>query len=911
MQQSTCAEASARQGLRLRRVAGLLAVAAITWTAVAMLCSAASGHTLSGANLLQNSTGGVGAISAQGWDSVTIPGWQVREGLPTVVHYGRPGFPRGGAPGKRLFAGGPGGSALLEQQVSLQPPAGTRLTQRTRFRLSAWLGGTETSAASLKAVFRSASGRALAVATTGPVGENSEPRRGFRSASGVIPRGAVAADVVLRLATTLRNFDGPWAPRNGYNRAVAGGLRFGVTPPLVRQPLKPPVARVPRFDHVFLFMFENEDYRAVIGNRRQAPYLNSLMARGSSLANMFAEEHPSDGNYLALAAGGVFGIPLTDPLEINPRFTVRTRQIGDLVDAAHETWKAYLQSAAGPCDDTVHGYYWNDDLPFLYFPQVRDRPAYCSSHDVPLSALEPDLAKASTTPNFVWVGADDCSDMEGCGIRTGDHFLARTLRKILASPAWRTQRSLAIVTFDEDGYDHEHPPQRIPTIMLGSRGVRAGFVSHRRYTHYSLLRTIEAALRLGPLTKNDLYARPVNDVFTERPNAAARPRRRDVRRLANHRLSAAKPHGDFFEHPLANVFGGWSVAAMGRPRRGSRPSARRSATAFVANYGSANVTPVSLATGKAGRAIQVGSRPAAIAVTPNGRTAYAVNSGSATVTPITTRTKKAGRPIRVGSGPRAIAITPDGRRAYIVNAGSDSVTPIDTTSNRALRAIRVGSDPRSIAITPDGRTAFVLDWGGASVTPIDLATDRARAPIPLGSYPSAITIAPDGATAYVASYGANTVTPIDVAHLRRSRPIPVGQAPNALAISSDGSTLEVVSGDTDSVIQIRTATRRATAPIRVGYSPEAVVVSHRIAWVTNTISGTVTPVNIRTRRAGHPVSVGVYAYPTAITLITGTAKAIVVGTYGGKVSLLDTRTRRTQATTRVGRYPVAVAVDAK
>jgi YVTN family beta-propeller protein len=113
-----------------------------------------------------------------------------------------------------------------------------------------------------------------------------------------------------------------------------------------------------------------------------------------------------------------------------------------------------------------------------------------------------------------------------------------------------------------------------------------------------------------------------------------------------------------------------------------------------------------------------------------------------------------------------------------------------------------------------------------------------------------------------------------------------------------------------SVVDINTATRRATARVPVGYSPEAVVVSHRIAWVANTISGTLTPVDTRRRRAEHAVSVGVYAYPTAIAVVPGADEAIVVGTYGGNISLVNTRTRRRQATTRVGRYPVAVAVAA-
>ena len=103
--------------------------------------------------------------------------------------------------------------------------------------------------------------------------------------------------------------------------------------------------------------------------------------------------------------------------------------------------------------------------------------------------------------------------MEGCGVRAGDRFLAEQLGEIMRSPAWQTQRSLAIITFDEDAVDHQRPAQRVPTLMLASTGVRHGFVSKVRYTHYSLLRTIEAALGLKTLTRNDRFAQPVNDVF--------------------------------------------------------------------------------------------------------------------------------------------------------------------------------------------------------------------------------------------------------------------------------------------------------------------------------------------------------------------------------------------------------------
>jgi YVTN family beta-propeller protein len=52
----------------------------------------------------------------------------------------------------------------------------------------------------------------------------------------------------------------------------------------------------------------------------------------------------------------------------------------------------------------------------------------------------------------------------------------------------------------------------------------------------------------------------------------------------------------------------------------------------------------------------------------------------------------------------------------------------------------------------------------------------------------------------------------------------------------------------------------------------------------------------------------VYSYPTAIALAPSGHTAIVVGSYAGKVTLIDTRTRKATAHIAVGAYPVAAAV---
>ncbi len=485
-----------------------------------------------GTNLLLNSSAEAGNASAEGYDAVTIPGWQVLSGLPTVVNYGEPGFASSHDPGpprrgRKLFVGGAGGTAELLQVIPVRLAGGRSVTSQVRYAISAWLGGSRRCKASVVVTFLSAGNATLGSRKIGPVGgPGTSPSSGLSlaRAGGRLPSHTAEVEVELLLWTSVTDYDGPDAPFVGYNLASADDVSFGISARAVRPgPLEPPPAHVPRFQHVFLYYFENEDFREVIGNTVQAPYLNSLLPKASVLASFYAEEHPSDGNYLAFAGGSTFGIPLTDPLEENPHYTIDARNIGDLLDAAHESWKGYLQSANGPCDDTVHGLYWDDDLPFFYFRDVLDRPAYCASHLVPLVQLKQDLAKASTTPSFSWISPNDCSDMEACNITAGDTFLERTLRPILASPAWRTERSLVIITFDEDNYGYERPAQLVPTVVLGSADVREGYTSLVRYTHYSLLRTVEATLGLGTLTDNDRYAEPLNDIFVPKPPPAGGP----------------------------------------------------------------------------------------------------------------------------------------------------------------------------------------------------------------------------------------------------------------------------------------------------------------------------------------------------------------------------------------------------
>jgi phosphatidylinositol-3-phosphatase len=285
--------------------------------------------------------------------------------------------------------------------------------------------------------------------------------------------------------------------------------RIGVLAALVASALavaSPPAhaaTTVPTLDHVFLIVMENHSYGEIIGSS-QAPYINSLLSSGALATSYYAVAHPSLPNYVALTSGSTYGITsdcTTCWLGVS--------HIGDTLEAAGSTWKAYEESMPSACFVGDSYPYAQKHDPFIYYNDVRTNAARCQSHVVPYSQLGVDLQATTTTPNFAFITPNMCDDMHDCSISTGDGWLQGEVPQILNSLAFKTQRSLLAVTWDEDD---SSAANQVPLILIGS-GVSAGFQTSLVYNHYSLLRTIEAARGVGALTSNDSGAAPIADVF--------------------------------------------------------------------------------------------------------------------------------------------------------------------------------------------------------------------------------------------------------------------------------------------------------------------------------------------------------------------------------------------------------------
>ncbi|MCY0903668.1 alkaline phosphatase family protein [Arthrobacter sp. H14-L1] len=261
----------------------------------------------------------------------------------------------------------------------------------------------------------------------------------------------------------------------------------------------------PGIDHIVIIVEENKPAASILGNAA-APYINKLAAENALATNYQAVSHPSLPNYLALTSGTTAGI--TDDCSPGGRCTARVPTIADVIGQSGRTWKMYAESMPAPCTVENSYPYAVKHNPFMYYPSVTDSHDSCAAHVVPLTQLSQDLKAASSLPNYVFISPNLCHDMHDCQVSAGDTWLAHQVPDILTSPAFTTQKSLLVITWDEgQGKDNT-----VSTIFAGPTA-RHSYKSPLPYNHYSLLHTVESLWGLASLTDNDKNAPVMRDLL--------------------------------------------------------------------------------------------------------------------------------------------------------------------------------------------------------------------------------------------------------------------------------------------------------------------------------------------------------------------------------------------------------------
>lgn len=134
---------------------------------------------------------------------------------------------------------------------------------------------------------------------------------------------------------------------------------------------------------------------------------------------------------------------------------------------------------------SVDGTSLADQVSWRSYQQGYQGPEYALKHD-PFSIFghrSEDWSRFAHDPlaQFTLIVPDLVHDMHSGPVRAGDTFVRNAVHAIHG----RDAHALIFITFDEGA---EPGSQHVLTLVIGGKHA----VSHRRYDHYSLLRTIEA-----------------------------------------------------------------------------------------------------------------------------------------------------------------------------------------------------------------------------------------------------------------------------------------------------------------------------------------------------------------------------------------------------------------------------------
>jgi hypothetical protein len=316
---------------------------------------------------------------------------------------------------------------------------------------------------------------------------------------------------------------------------------FGVTatasPPALAQS-----ASVPRLDHVFVIVEENNGFHDVIGDPA-APNLNYL-ARTFGLETDYFGVSPdsSESNYVGLLGGSTYGIVSDDAYWKN---TINAPSLISQLDQAGVSWKAYLQALPYPGYEGIC-------YPAKCNGAPDSDPLFVSKHDgiqnfttsqapadwsrqVPISDLATDL-RSGDVPQFSYVVPDECHDMHGDPpycldsgnigdpenqhlVAVGDAYLGHLVSEITHAAFWAQGNNAIAVTFDNGDNsagccDANPGGGQIATIVITSHGPR-GVKDPMPANHYSLLSSIQRALGLGCLqfTCDTRHVKPLALLF--------------------------------------------------------------------------------------------------------------------------------------------------------------------------------------------------------------------------------------------------------------------------------------------------------------------------------------------------------------------------------------------------------------
>src|SRR5271165_6452296 len=182
------------------------------------------------------------------------------------------------------------------------------------------------------------------------------------------------------------------------------------------------------------------------------------------------------------------------------------------------------------------------------------------------------------------------------------------------------------------------------------------------------------------------------------------------------------------------------------------------------------------------------------------------------------------------SYPAGLAFSPNGKFLYVAEDVGDRLAVVNAATGEITQRFSTDHYPYGVALTADGQV-FVSAWGGSTVSQFRVLADGTLAylgRIEVGRHPSALAVRET--RMYVTLAGSDRVAVVDtrlrkvVRYLYDAAPgaPPEGSTPNAVALSSDGKRLLVAEADNNAVAVFDVDTGKLLGRVPTDWYPTAI-----------------------------------------------------------------------------------------
>jgi YVTN family beta-propeller protein len=238
---------------------------------------------------------------------------------------------------------------------------------------------------------------------------------------------------------------------------------------------------------------------------------------------------------------------------------------------------------------------------------------------------------------------------------------------------------------------------------------------------------------------------------------------------------------------------------------------------YVTLPGQSAVAIVNAVTRKLIGTIQTGekTRPARIALQPDGRYLWVGLDDSPKVAVIDTTTNKLAATVEVGAGLHNIAFTPDGRFAYVTNSGADTVTAIDARTLTKISDISVGKTPVAVAYSIASDSIYVVAINGETITVINPLKQQSVKSIPIKRGVVAFRFDPSGRYGFAVNQIESTVTVIDASTNQVWAESPVVKGPDQVTFTRLYAYVRGTESEKFSLIELSEVKKGRFSPVDI------------------------------------------------------------------------------------------------